>query len=150
MLYNISHGINKLEDYRLLQARFQTHISEAERSSYEQETHFFFRTKTVIAHNSDQLHDLHVPIARIDAIHSDKTAKSASADAADGLQPSILVALGARVRIPRNLWQEAGLVNGSTGTIRDIIFPANSKPPDMSLAIIIELDATYKGPPWGF
>lgn len=130
----------------MLQSRFKTKLSTNEQSSFDGETHFFFRRKTAIAHNSYKLHDLHNPIARIDAIHSDKTARHVSSETADGLEPTILVAIGARVRITRNLWQTAGLVNGSVGTIQDFIYSPGLKPPDLPRAIIIQLELPKKDP----
>ena len=44
-----------------------------------------------------------------------------------------------------NLWVEAGLVNGSMGTIREIVFEENQGSPSLSNAVLIEFD-NYTGP----
>jgi ATP-dependent DNA helicase PIF1 len=45
-----------------------------------------------------------------------------------------------------NLWVEKGLVNGSLGYIRDIIYEPGTAPPnDVPLAIMVEFD-NYSGP----
>jgi ATP-dependent DNA helicase PIF1 len=45
-----------------------------------------------------------------------------------------------------NLWVEKGLMNGAFGTIRNIIFESGMKPPNMPIAIVIEMDSNYTGP----
>jgi ATP-dependent exoDNAse (exonuclease V) alpha subunit len=45
-----------------------------------------------------------------------------------------------------NLWTENGLVNGSLGTIRDIVWEEGKDPSkDLPLAIMVDFDG-YKGP----
>ncbi|EXX79749.1 hypothetical protein RirG_002630 [Rhizophagus irregularis DAOM 197198w] len=44
-----------------------------------------------------------------------------------------------------NLWTEVGLVNGSLGTVQEIIFEENQSPPSLPIAVLIEFD-NYYGP----
>ena len=44
-----------------------------------------------------------------------------------------------------NLWTENRLVNGSMGTVQDIIFREDQGPPSLSIAVLIFFD-NYKGP----
>ena len=46
---------------------------------------------------------------------------------------------GARVMLTANIWTEAGLVNGSMGTIQDIIFEGQG-PPSLPAAVLIKFD----------
>ena len=48
--------------------------------------------------------------------------------------------------ITSNLWTDCGLVNGATGTLRHFIFEKNANPPQLPVAIVIEMDAEYRGP----
>ena len=43
-----------------------------------------------------------------------------------------------------NLWVEAGLVNGSMGTIQAICYPTGC-PPSLSTAVMVQFDS-YSGP----
>jgi len=45
-----------------------------------------------------------------------------------------------------NIWIEAGLVNGATGTLRHFIFDPNGLPPKLPIAIVVEMDEPYNGP----
>ncbi|XP_057872859.1 uncharacterized protein LOC131079010 [Cryptomeria japonica] len=46
-----------------------------------------------------------------------------------------------------NLWLEVGLVNGSIGLVKNIIYEPNTKPPDLPKFVIVRFQ-NYKGPPW--
>lgn len=39
-----------------------------------------------------------------------------------------------------NLWVEGGLVNGSLGTIKDIVYAAGGSPPELPFYILVEFD----------
>ena len=44
-----------------------------------------------------------------------------------------------------NLWTEAGLVNGSMGTVQDLLFEEDQGPPSLPIVVLISFD-DYKGP----
>ncbi|XP_059071530.1 uncharacterized protein LOC131867850 [Cryptomeria japonica] len=46
-----------------------------------------------------------------------------------------------------NLWIQAGLVNGSLGQIKSIIYDTDSKPPDLAKYVVVEFK-NYTGPHW--
>ena len=79
-------------------------------------------------------------------IHNSTTAAHADSDLLSGLRPYLCLARGARVMITSNLWIDRGLVNGATGTLRHFIFEQNAQPPQLPIAIVVEMDAEYKGP----
>jgi len=68
----------------------------------------------------------------------------ASPDDAAGLDPAILLSVGARVMLITNLWVEVGLVNGAVGTVISILYQTGG-PPDLPLAVMIRFD-NYTGP----
>ncbi len=44
-----------------------------------------------------------------------------------------------------NLWTEVRLVNGSIGTIQDLLFKEDQEPPSLPIAVLIFFD-NYTGP----
>jgi ATP-dependent exoDNAse (exonuclease V) alpha subunit len=79
-------------------------------------------------------------------MHTGRGAKGANDDEADGLDPLLCICLGARVMLTDNIWVENGLVNGSMGTVRDIVWNEGQDPTkDMLTAIMVEVD-DYAGP----
>ena len=92
----------------------------------------------VNAVNIDRLRSSEVPVAKIQAIHTGgNEAKKANSDTAHGLEAFILLARGARVMLTANLQTEIGLVNGSMGTVQDIIFKEDQGPPCLPIAVLI-------------
>ena len=48
--------------------------------------------------------------------------------------------------LTQNVWTEKGLTNGSTEIVKHIIFEDNISPPNLPVAVIIEMDSDYNGP----
>jgi ATP-dependent exoDNAse (exonuclease V) alpha subunit len=49
------------------------------------------------------------------------------------------------VLLTNNMWQEAGLVNGSVGTVVDLVYTTDQQPPALPQAIIVDFPE-YTGP----
>lgn len=62
-----------------------------------------------------------------------------------GISDELHLAVGCRVMLRRNLWTEGGLVNGSIGTIRAIVYNNGKEPPEQPTYILVEFDS-YNGP----
>lgn len=89
-----------------------------------------------VANNSfEKLSALNQPIARINAIHSSDIAKKSTPDEMSGLEPVIFPAKGAHVMLKINLWTDAGLSNGASGTVLYFIYATNEQPPDLPLML---------------
>jgi hypothetical protein len=87
------------------------------------------------------------PIVRIDAKHNGPQADKADTDEAGNLHRYIPISINCRVMLLENLWTEAGAVNGSLGTVRDIVWPAGTTDPRLTMpaAILVDFDK-YEGP----
>ncbi|PKB95962.1 hypothetical protein RhiirA5_242033, partial [Rhizophagus irregularis] len=72
-------------------------------------------------------------------------AKKADSDTAHGLEAQLLLARESRVMLTANLWTETGLVNGSMGTVKDILFKEDQGPPSLPIAVLVSFNS-YKGP----
>jgi ATP-dependent exoDNAse (exonuclease V) alpha subunit len=82
----------------------------------------------------------------IDAIHpgNDRASKRADSDNACGLEAQLGLCVGAKVMLTENLWVEQGLVNGSIGYVRAIIFKDGERPPSMPKVVLVDFP-DYKG-----
>lgn len=114
-------------------------------SDFQDATRLFYSNDDVANYNFQRLSQLHQPTACINARHSSDVAKKASSEDMSGLQPRIFLAKGAHVMLTMNLWTEAGLCNGATGTVEDFVYTNDQEPPDLPVAVIVKFD-DYRGP----
>lgn len=102
-----------------------------------------FGNEKVATDNYQKLKQLQQTIVQINAHHSSPKGKCLSSEDMGGLEPTIYLSKQARVMLTRNLWTEAGLCNGTMGTIKDIIFSENHTSPMLP---IVQFDSNYIGP----
>jgi len=145
MLLRLRDGDSTLDDWKVFATRFANTptVSSAE---FLDATCILPRKSDVAEFNLNKLKSLNCPVARIDAIHTGGSeARKADTNTAKGLENKLLLARGARVMLRANLWTEAGLVNGSMGTVQEILFEASQSPLSLPIAILIEF-GDYSGP----
>ena len=140
-------GNSTIEDWNMLLSRKPQKVENIN-EFLESAVRLSFGNRKVTQDNFSKLSDLKVPIVEINAHHSHSKVKSftSTAEEMGGLEPTLYVAKNARVMLTRNLWTEAGLCNGTMGTIKDIIFPENYGPTVLPIAIIVQYDNDYIGP----
>ena len=105
-----------------------------------------FTTKPSVAeYNFQKLYSLHIPVARLNAIHSNSAASSVNPNDAGGLHPVVFLASQALVMLTANIWQEVGLCNGAAGTVHQLLYQADHKPPNLPIAILVDFDTYANG-----
>ena len=106
-------------------------------SDFTHAIHLYYKKDEVATYNHEAITKLGNPIARVNAIHSCATAATAKSDEAGGLEPVLFIAKGAKVMLTSNLWQQAGLCNGTTGIIDNILYAQGQQPPNLPIAVLI-------------
>jgi len=97
------------EDFDLLSTRFSTHVSAEEKGTFRDAIHLFPTRASVEGHNHHYLEATHAPVLRCKARHhGGRHAKQGTEDQADGLEAELLLAIGARVMLTRNVWTGQG------------------------------------------
>ena len=97
--------------------------------------------------NEKGIQRLNKPICRSLAKNNCSMAKSGSLEDADNLQPEMFFAKGAKVVLTKNLWSEAGLVNGSQGIIKYIVYEEGNEASEDSMPDMLLVHFPgYKGP----
>ena len=119
--------------------------------NYDDIVRLFATNKPKTQYNILKLNEFkerNIPIAKIVAEHyGNDDAKTTKAKEMWGLEVQEYYCQGAKVMLIKNLIPaKYGLVNGSIGTVIDIIFREGQGTPSLPLAIITEFK-DYKGPP---
>ena len=129
ILMRLRNGELSVEDWKHLMK--QTLAETEDTSSFNDALRLFPFTAAMSEYNVAKLHANGQPVAMIKAVHSGPGASKVSADDAGGLEPIVCLAQGARVMLTAILWVQAGLVNGSMGTVVAICYDeAGGSPPN--------------------
>jgi len=138
-------GDSSSDDWKILTKRFEENLNPIEHNRFLDATFILTKSKDVSRVNIEMLRKLKCLVAKICAVHTGgKEAEKADSDVGMGLEAVLLLAKGCRIMLMANLWTEVGLVNGSMGIVKDILFE-NEGPPALSTVIFIKFDE-YNGP----
>jgi ATP-dependent exoDNAse (exonuclease V) alpha subunit len=139
-------------DWNILQQRMISPNTNAERARLDRSVHIQANLNDVKKANAEKLEQLATNNAesrtcRINALE-EPARSSYGLDDEDfaGLQKSVYLARGSKVMITSNIWVEHGVVNGTIGYVREIIFAEGAGPPSLPICVIVELPNTYTGP----
>lgn len=96
-------------DYQLFSNHMWNNLSQEEHASFKDALHLLPTKAAVIECNHSWLAATAQPVVRCAAKHHGSSAHKASVDDAQGLEPMVLLAEGAKVMLTRNLWTSKGV-----------------------------------------
>ena len=146
-LCRLAEGFTSSADYEYLSTRFAVN-NTARMCEFKDAIRIMAKKQDIFNYNRDRLRSLDKPVAIINAIHNNITAKRCSEDEAQGLNAELQLAVGCRVMLKCNLWTSKGLCNGSIGTVTDIVYrPSRSDVyfDDIPICVMMKFDS-YAGP----
>lgn len=120
-------------------------MTPAELERFKDAVHLCSTNKEVDVVNNEHLAKTGNPVALLQAIHEPNIALSASEDLTRGIPSKLYLSIGCRVMLRDNLWVKGGLVNGSLGTVRAIVYDTGISPPSLPMYVLVEFDK-YRGP----
>ena len=149
ILDRMRDGLNTEEDWlHVCQVCSRDTMGETEwkrRFGNEENNTFLFTTNAKVdCHNHQRLQKLGKPIALIEAEHTGKSKKMGS-DSFMGLCCILFLAVSAKVVLTSNVCQPAGLCNGATGVVKDIIYDEGKTAPALPRLVWVDFGANYKG-----
>jgi len=131
--------------WRLLLTRCRQNLTPDKVAKFDDAIRLYGTRAAVGKYNHDRLRDLRRPVVAIKSIDSGVGAAKATHDQCE-IMSNLTICIGAKVMLIQNIWVELGLVNGTTGTIKDIIWKEGAdvkKDPPQSLLIAVD---KYDGP----
>eukprot|EP00035_Acanthoeca_spectabilis_P017633 m.370369 g.370369 ORF g.370369 m.370369 type:complete len:322 (+) comp16680_c1_seq59:1203-2168(+) len=131
-------------DWERLQRRAPNRLDDP--TDWDTAPYITYKRKDVRQENTRRLVLLaegSVPIAQFSAENGSPEARSAKADDAYNLQNAVTLAVGARVMVNNNLSVQHGVTNGAFGVVVDIVYAPGSKPPDLPLCVLAQLDGWH-------
>ncbi|XP_053204723.1 uncharacterized protein LOC128389199 [Panonychus citri] len=127
-------------NYDLLMTRRINLLSVEDRESFKDSMYLFSTNELVKERNAAYLHSTGFPVAEIKAEHNCATAANGSDCQASCLEPVLNISINSRVMLRRNLWVDGGLVNGSLGTVTDIIYEQGRRPKSLPRVVMVKFD----------
>jgi hypothetical protein len=99
------------------------------------------------AHNVKKLKLIDNPIVLIKAEHDSFSSVGKSTESARKLSPNSNSCIDTKIMLLRNINISVGLVNGSIGTVKEVIYDDNVNAPNLPQYLIVQLN-DYTGPPF--
>ena len=141
-----------LANFNTLIERIPSRLPLLERQAFEATAVHLLPTRRLVAEfNYTRLRDTGCPVLPVHARHSSPSCASIDSEEFGGLVPTLLLTINCRIMLLENIWTECGLVNGSRGTLCDVVWPTAATQPreEMPLCLLLHFES-YTGPPIGF
>jgi energy-coupling factor transporter ATP-binding protein EcfA2 len=131
------------EQYETLMTRRESILNSKEVEEFRDSIKLFSLNSEVREYNEAKLKESNLPVCIIKAKNQNIKQEE---ERYHGLENTLKLVTGARVMLRRNLLTEQGLVNGSLGFVREIVYRKEHKPPnDQPAYVMIKFD-NYNGP----
>ena len=135
-----------MSDWKYLEQRNMERLSPQEKELFLQHSvKLCAYNKDFISFNVRKCEELGNPVALVTAENRPPKAKSTAANSAGSLINNLILTKGQKIVLKKNLWADAGLINGSIGYIHDIIFSPDRSPPKLPDLLLCRFDS-YLGP----
>ena len=108
-----------------------------EKSYFKEAIRLFATNDDVKAFNEENLKELRQKISLIQGSYNCLKAQSAAPILVSGLEASIYLSVGCKVKLRMNHWTEKGLVHGALGYVENIIYKETHKPPEQIPKVIM-------------
>jgi ATP-dependent exoDNAse (exonuclease V) alpha subunit len=105
--------------------------------------HIYTTNAEVDAYNKKRLIELDVPIALVEAGTTGHS--NLCENCFRGLEKQLFLAVVAKVFVTQNLCSKAGLVNGSNGIVKDIVYEEGATAPKLPKFVWVDFGEIYKG-----
>lgn len=126
VLDSVASGTVTPQGWQLLMTRRIAIVSE---NHFTNAIHLFPTNEKVNEHNTRIMSENRLAVAIIEAMHNNATARQSPDNLADGLSRRPYLSVGCRIMLRKNLCVEKGLVNGSLGTVKAIVYHSGERPP---------------------
>ena len=133
------------DDWNILLERDPSRQTVETKADFEDATRLFYSKSEVNDYNGEKVRALGTPVVKCTATLNCATARRAPADTASGLKTVLFLGKGAKVMLTKNLWQEAGLVNGIRGEVVEIVYTEGAPAPLPPCYVVVRFDG-YTGP----